>query len=101
MKFNPLENINTDAAHQIIRRIVQVGTINLSRHAKDRMAERRYSIQDIEYILLNGKITKKEFKEKFQNWVYTVRGDDLEGNDGGVVTIIISPMLSVIVTVLA
>jgi hypothetical protein len=101
MKFNPLENIDTDAAHRIIRRIVQDGTINLSRHAKNRMAERRYSIQDIEYILLNGKITKKEFKEKFQNWVYTVRGDDLEGNDGGVVTIIISPMLSVIVTVLA
>ncbi len=103
MKFDPTADIETRIAHNIIRNTVQgvSGKVILSAHAKERMRERGYSPQDIQYILLNGKITNKEFNPKTQNWAYTLRGDDLEGDDGGVVPAIISEWTSIVITVLS
>jgi hypothetical protein len=100
MKFDPPEEIDNEKAHFIIRDIVAGGEIIISKHAKGRMQERGYSMQDVEHILLGGEITNKEFKDKTQNWAYTIKGDDLEGDEGGVVTVIISRQTCVIITVL-
>ena len=100
MKFDPSEEIDNEKAHSIIRDIVAGGEINISKHAKKRIQERGYSMHDVEYILLRGEITNKEFKDKTQSWAYTIKGDDLEDDEGGVVTVIISRQTCVIITVL-
>ena len=100
MKFNPSEEIDNKKTHSIIRDIVAGGEIIISKHAKKRMLERHYSTQDVEHILLRGEISKKEFKKKTRNWAYTITGDDLEGDEGGVVTVIISRQACIIITVL-
>ncbi len=101
MRFNPADELSNDDAHQLIREIVNSGTVIESKHAKKRMQERGYSTHDVTYILLHGKITAKEHNQKANNWAYTVRGDDLDGDEGGVVTAVINQSQSVIITVLA
>ena len=103
MKFDPTTEIENGIAHRIIQNTVKNtnGKVIFSSHAKGRMQERNYSPQDVQYILLNGKITGKEFNEKNRTWAYTLRGDDLEGDEGGVVTAIISEWTSIIITVLS
>lgn len=56
-------------------------------------------IQDILFILQNGVLAGKEYKEKFKNWVYSIKGVDLEGVEGRVVTAIISESTIQIITV--
>lgn len=88
-------------SYVIIREIVTGGTIIISSHAKERMIERKYTAHDVEYVLLNGKITKKEFNTKAQNWAYTIKGKDTEGDDAGVVAAIVRRMSVVVITVLS
>ena len=101
MRFNPAEELDNKKAHKIIREIVSDGSLILSNHAKERMKERGYSTHDIGYILLNGKIVKKELNTKTNNWVYTINGNDLDGDDGSVVAAIINRMSSIVITVLS
>ncbi len=101
MIFFPTDEISLGEASRIIYEIVTSGTIIMSGHVKKRMSERGYTVHDVEYILLNGEIAKKEFNNKVQNWAYTVRGEDLEGDAGGVVTAIIERRSAVIITVLS
>jgi hypothetical protein len=100
MKFDPAEEIDNEKAHSIIREIVVGGEFIVSNHAKARMLERGYSTHDVAYILIRGKITNKEFKDNTQSWAYTIKGEDLEGDEGGVVTVIINRLACVIITVL-
>lgn len=100
MTFNPAEEIDNEKAHSIIRDIVSGGEVIVSSHAKKRMIERRYSMQDVEHILTRGKITRKELKDTTHSWAYTIKGDDLEGDEGGVVTVIVSRQACAIITVL-
>ena len=100
IKFDPSEEIDNKNAHSIIRDIVAGGEIIFSKHTKKRMQERGYSTQDVEHILLRGEITNKEFKDKTKSWAYTIKGDDLEADEGGVVTVIVSRRACVIITVL-
>ena len=100
MNFDPAEEIDNEKAHSIIREIMEGGEIIFSNHAKKRMQERNYSAHDVEHILIRGKIISKEFKNITQNWTYKIKGDDLEGDEGGVVTAIISRQACVIITVL-
>lgn len=100
MRFDPAEELGNENAHALIREIVSGGEVIVSRHAKERMKERSYSTQDVEHILIRGKITNKEFKDATQSWAYTIKGDDLEGDEGGVVTVIINRQSCVIITVL-
>ena len=101
MKFDQSAEINDAEAQGIIRDIVANGFLIISNHAKKRMVERGYTTHDVEYILLHGSISGKEFNPKLNNWVYTVNGHDLDGDMGGVVTAIVERMTSLVITVLS
>lgn len=100
MKFDQSIEIPNDEARSIIREIISDGVLILSRHAKERMAERGYSLQDVVHILLHGEIVKKEYKEKTKNWSYRIQGRDLENDEGAVVVAIIRRMSAIVITVL-
>jgi hypothetical protein len=101
MRFDPADELDNQTAHQIIREIISDGSLILSNHAKEMMKARKYSTHDVEYILLHGTIVKKELKTKTNNWVYTINGNDLDGDDGSVVVTIIRRMSSIVITVLS
>jgi citrate synthase len=100
MQFDQSREIPGEKAKSIISEIVEDGTLILSRHAKERMAERGYTLQDVIHILLHGEIVKKEYKEKTQNWTYRVQGYDLENDEGTIVVAIIKRMSAIVITVL-
>ncbi len=100
MKFDQSIEIPNDEAKSIIREIVAEGVLILSRHAKERMEDRGYTLQDVVHILLHGEIVKKEYKDKAKNWSYKVRGYDLENDEGTVVVAIIKRMSAIVITVL-
>jgi len=99
MTFDPTEEIDDEKALALIRRIAIGSNLLYGRHVKQRMLERNFTIQDILYILQNGKLTEKAYKEECENWVYSIRGIDLEGEEGRVVTAIISEYSIQIITV--
>ena len=100
MKFDQSREIATDEAKSIIHEIVADGILILSRHAKERMEERGYSLQDVIHILLHGEIIKKEYKDATKNWSYKVQGYDLDNDEGTVVVAIIKRMSAIVITVL-
>lgn len=100
MTFNSTNEISSSEAQKLIREIVSAGTVIFTNHAKERMIERGYSTHDVEFILKHGTVVKKEFKNKTQAWSYKISGQDLEGEDGVVITTIIKRMSAVIITVL-
>ncbi len=101
MLFDPGQKIDKQDAHRIIKDIINCGhLIAWSNHAKERMLQRNYTSHDVLHILLNGNITKQEYHEATESWRYTIRGDDLEGDEGGVVTVVISKVKLVVITTL-
>jgi hypothetical protein len=100
MEFNPTDEISSSEVQKIIRAIICEGTVIFTHHAKERMMERGYSTHDVEFILKHGRIVKKEFKNKTQTWSYKIAGQDLEGDEGTVITTIIKRMSAIIITVL-
>ncbi len=100
MKFDQSIEIPEDEVKSIIREIVVEGVLILSRHAKERMEERGYTLQDVVHILLHGEIVNKEYKDKTKNWLYRVQGHDLENDEGTIVVAIIKRMSAIVITVL-
>ncbi len=102
MGFDPSTKISTKDAHKIIRSIIESGLqVIIPGHARGRMEKRGYTTQDVLHILLNGKMTKQKFHDNSSSWRYTVSGVDLDGNDGAVVTVVISNTKLVVITVLS
>ncbi|MHB8788437.1 MAG: DUF4258 domain-containing protein [Desulfobulbaceae bacterium] len=101
MPFDPTEEIDDEKALAMIRRAAIGGNLFYGRHVKKRMRERNFTIQDILFILQQGALARKEYKEEFENWVYSIRGTDLEGEEGRVVTAIVSESAIQIITVTA
>ena len=86
---------------QAVREIASYGNIRLSGHLiNDRMSSRGYSLRDIIYILKRGKLNEKRFDNEHQNWSYTICGEDLDGDPGGVVTTVLNRNELFIITVL-
>lgn len=60
-----------------IRQYISKGDYRVTYHAKERRGERLISVQDIEYVLLNGyhERGKTTYSVKFQTWNYAIRGN--------------------------
>ncbi|MDH5298623.1 MAG: DUF4258 domain-containing protein [Desulfobulbaceae bacterium] len=99
MTFDPTEEIDNEKALALIRRAAADRSLIYGRHVKERMRERNFTMQDILFILQHGGLVGKEYKADYGNWVYSIRGVDLEGEEGRVVTAIISESAIQIVTV--
>lgn len=100
MVFDPTIEIDNKGAHEIIRKCFSHGVVIYSKHVKERMLQRGYTIQDVEHIVLYGKIIKKGIHDKTNHWTYTIQGADLDGDDGKVVAGITKYKSAIIITVL-
>ena len=81
-------------AYEEIQRLLQPGsgTITFARHADQRGIERRFSRQDIEYVLKTGVVADEPiWNESFENWKCRLTGMDIDGDE---LTIIIALDLS-------
>lgn len=102
MRFDPTKELTESEVKDLIDYIWSSGgTIIPSRHAKDRMKERGYSIRDVMHIISNGTLVEAAFNDDLENWKYTFRGEDLDDTQGGVVVSIARHYKCIIITVLS
>ena len=100
--YTPATELEEYVLLQAIKEIASYGSIRLSKHVRDdQMSSRGYTIRDIIYILKRGKLHEKRFDNDRQNWSYTICGEDLDGDQGGVVTVILSRTELFVITVLS
>lgn len=63
-----------------LRDIARFKTIGLSKHCRERMAERNVSMEDIVHVLMWGTISDIETVDP-DRWRCTVTGKDLDGDE--------------------
>ena len=74
MTFDPAENIDNEKALALIREAATRNNLIYGGHVKQRMRERRFTIQDVLFILQHGELSGKEYREAYENWVYSNQG---------------------------
>lgn len=90
--------LSGDELKKVIQDIFKSGEMILSRHARERMKERGYSLADIRHIVRNGNLSKTE-KNKGQQYNYHIHGEGVDGHPGGAVVALVKESKMVIVTV--
>jgi len=101
MPFDPTEQLTESKVKEMVRDILDHGgELTLSYHARERMEERNYGYRDIRYIIGHGQMTDSVFNERANNWKYTFKGKDLDGDSGKVVLAIITAKNCIIITVI-
>ncbi len=100
MKFDPTKELSRKDVESLVRDIVETGTLIISSHAKERMAKRGYTIQDVQFILSHGRVQSSEFNVAANNWKYRFEGNDIDGDTGAVIIAIASHYNAIIITVL-
>lgn len=101
MSVNFSKKVSEDQLKDVIHTALSsVGVIRYTRHFKEMMDERGYTTQDVTSILRFGKLVKAEFSKKYDNWCYELRGLTPDGEDGAVVTVILSERKILMITAL-
>jgi hypothetical protein len=92
--------LNSSEAEQLIRLIVNDGTVEISAHCRQRMHWRRVSTQDLIHLLLTGEVKPlAEWDSDHGNWKYRVEGTDIDGDELRAITVILeTDMLLVVIT---
>lgn len=81
-------------AYEAIQRLLELrDSISLTSHARKRMRERRFTVDDVRRVLVYGTVSPTpEWGEEYQNWKYQVSGVDYD-NVPLVLTVALEPVL--------
>ena len=72
--------MNKSQAEIYLRRYAD-SCLRLSKHCRERMEERDVTVDDILYVIYWGKIIELEENREYGNWLCTVKGFDIEGEE--------------------
>jgi len=69
-------------AYEAIQRLLQLrDSIALARHARQRMRDRHFNMDDVRRVLLHGTVSPNPaWDETFQNWRYRISYVDYDGD---------------------
>lgn len=91
MADNITNKLSPEEATCEIRGIAKLGSVTLSNHILDDHPERNYDMQDVALVLSKGKVRKPpEYDNKYDNWVYCMEGNAVEGDKATVILTILS-----------
>ena len=72
----------TEAYEAIQALLDETDTIGRTNHARDKMIERGFTMDDVRNVLRKGTVSADaEWDDTFKNWKYTVYGRDCEGDN--------------------
>jgi hypothetical protein len=97
-----MRELNPEAASLLIRDILIDGirgSLSFTKHAREQMALRSYTTQDVVYILETGSVMEIELKPNGQRHC-RIEGCDLDGDRGIVIMAIIDERHLLVITVL-
>jgi len=91
MADNITNELSSEEATREIRGIAKLGSVIPSKHILYDHPERNYDMNDVELVLSAGKIRKPpEYDKEYDNWVYCMEGNAVEGDKATVVVTILS-----------
>src|SRR5262249_15081088 len=94
---NPHPLSPAEATAKINQIAAQGGFIRLSKHCRDRMAERTATLADVRQALRNGVVAEPaEWDSQYGQWHYRVAGYDLVGDTLTVITVIFDANFAVL-----
>lgn len=95
-----VEKINNVVA--LAKRLIAEGAYVISNHAFERGGERSLSISDIKNIISTGYHEKRkdEYKEEFNDWNYSIRGQTLDQEPARVCLAFIKKNHFIVITVI-
>lgn len=94
-----MEDITVEELKARIREILDYGYVHYTDHVKQQMRTRNYDIGDIRHILYNGTILNFTSKKK-EEYKCEIHGEDLEGDNGGLIAVVIKNIRLIVITVL-
>ncbi|MEI8172191.1 MAG: DUF4258 domain-containing protein [Deltaproteobacteria bacterium] len=97
-----MPDLNPESASSLIRSILENtsrGILAFTKHAREQMTLRGYTTQDVVYILETGKVEEIELKPNGE-YHCKVKGHDLDGDRGVVITAIVNESNLLVITVL-
>lgn len=98
-EFDPAKKLSDKDAKELIHDIRMHCGTKFSLHAEERIEERGFTSRDVLYILSHGVIINSEYNAKAANWKYMLEGHGIDGEEGIVITAIISSSTQMIITV--
>ncbi len=72
--------MDKEKAHSLIKKISET-CISITRHCRQRMAQRNVSMDDIRYVIQWGEVVSLEESPEYGNWKCTIKGVDIDGNE--------------------
>ena len=91
MDYSSTNQLLPEEATREIRGIAKVGSVIPSDHILYDHPERNYDMQDVDQVLSNGEVREPpEYDKEYDNWVYKVEGNAVEGDKATVVVTIVS-----------
>jgi hypothetical protein len=98
--FDPTKELSGHDAIILIKDIIENHCVDIDcLHNRERMEQRGYSDQDVIHVLEMGVVVGTEFDNERRNWKYRIKGEDIDGDEGIVITAIVSSYKLVIITV--
>lgn len=97
-KFDSAKELSAPDALVLIRDILEYGHVIFTPHARQEMRNGNFTAADVIHILEYGEVEEKQFDQVRGNWKYRIKGVDIEGESGRVVTAIVSRDTQIIVT---
>lgn len=91
MPDNNSNKLSPQEATSKIREIVRFGETILTSHIRMRMKQRGYNAEDLDLIFSEGEVIKiPEWSSEYDEWKYTVEGNDIEGEKASVIVAIVN-----------
>jgi hypothetical protein len=78
-----MDDLADKDVYGLVHETLEYGFVIPSRHAKEQMEARHYSMADVRNILKRGSISKREVDDDRR--CYSFQGNDLEGHPGEIV----------------
>ncbi len=78
-KSTLVNNMDKEEIKNCVREFAQCGYFQMSRHCRERMAERSITVDDVLNVLMWGEVTEIEHKAEHGNWSCRIKGKDIEG----------------------
>lgn len=75
----PKSTLSKAEAKNLLISFFRKGEIILTKHSRERMAEKNFSHDDIKHVILHGVINTIRFDEDYGDWEIEIEGVDLDG----------------------
>ena len=66
-------------AEQLLEDLISADCLRTTSHCRERMGQRRVTVQDVMFAMMKGKVTAVRLNPKTSDYIVTIQSRDIEG----------------------